>query len=508
LSNLHLSEILSSLSLAEDLANGNPMETSIRTAWFASILAKAAGCNTKQVEETSLTTLMRFLGCTSFASEESNFLEDDIYMKRSFAALDSEDNLEILRIGLGYNPPLGNKNKIGTLGKLLVSGKGFFNRLATTHCETGVFLASSLKLPEGTILSLGQIFERYDGKGAPNGLKADEILITAQVANLSYAFEILRQKLGTSMALEVIQKRSGKQFSSSLVNILKKNLSEILNQSEKIFFWDEVNLQLQNLQGADLQECIYAFADFADLKSIYTIQHSRRTAKLGRKMTSIAGLTNDLRIEAEFTACLMNIGMVSVPTGIVEKKGKLSRPERDRIELHPFYTNKILSSSKGLQAFAEASISHHEKIDGSGYHRNKKELSFLESALSIADSYTALTSDRSYRKAYSEKEATRILLEEVNAGKRDMRSYKILLEGIGIKERRDHSNSSNEFGLTEREIEILQILSTGNTNKEIGSALGLSHRTVQNHTIRIYEKMNVKTRTGATLLATQKGLIF
>jgi len=507
LSNPELFEILSSLSLAEDLANGNPMETSIRAAWLTSFLAKKAQCNPEEIREASLTTLLRFLGCTSFASEESNFLGDDIYMKRSFSSLDSEDTLEIFRIGLEYNPPITKKGKLETIGKLLVSGKSFFNKLASTHCETSIFLASSLKLPDGTIKSLGQIFERYDGKGEPNKLKSDEIKITAQLANLSYVFEILRQKYGIPLALEVILKRSGKQFSPDLVKLLQKNILEIVKQSDLISPWEEINLIFKNLQGASLEECIYTFADFVDLKSVYTFQHSRKTGKLARKMASIAGLANELRIQAEFTACLMNIGMVSVPTSIIEKKGKLSRPEWDRIELHPFYTDKILSSSKSLSQFVEASISHHEKLDGTGYNRKKKELNLFESILSLADSYTALTSDRSYRKAYSEKQATDILLSEVTAGKRDMRSYKLLLEAVGIKERRDHANSSNEFGLTEREIEILQKLSSGQTNKEIGLLLNLSHRTIQNHTIRIYEKMGVKTRTGATLVATQKGLI-
>ncbi len=505
---LELSEILCSLSLAEDLANGNPMETSLRTAWLASYLARESGCNSEEIKEASLTTLLRFLGCTSFASEESIFLGDDIYFERSFATLNSEDKIEIFKTGLRYNPDNLSENKAWTIGKLFLSAKNFFNQLATTHCETGILLGSSLKLSPGVILSLGQTFERFDGKGEPGKLKGEQIRVSALIANLAYTFEILRQKFGSDTALRVISKRSGEQFSPKFVKLLKKSFSQIELQYREVSLWDEMNSNLKNLQGASLQECIYTFADFIDLKSIYTFNHSRKVAKLARKIASIAGLSNELRTQAEFTACLMNIGMVSVPNGILEKKGKLSRLESERIELHPFYTNKILSSCKELKIYSDAAISHHEKLDGTGYHRNKKELSFFESILSISDSYIALTSDRSYRKAYSEKEATEILLSEVNTGKRDLRAYKILLEAIGIKERRDHRESSNEFGLTEREIEILQKLSTGATNKEIGLALNLSHRTIQNHSIRIYEKLGVKTRTGATLLATQKGLIF
>lgn len=505
---LELSEILCSLSLAEDLANGNPMETSLRTAWLASFLAKEAGCNSEEIKEASLTTLLRFLGCTSFASDESNFLGDDIYFKRSFATLDPEDKVEIFKTGLRFNPENYSENKAWTIGKLFLFGKNFFNQLATTHCETAILLGSSLKLSPGVILSLGQIFERFDGKGEPGKLKGEEIRVSALIANLTYTFEILRQKFGSEIALGVISKRSGKQFSKELVKLLQKNFPRIEVHYKELSLWEEINSILKELRGASLEECIYTFADFVDLKSIYTFNHSRKVAKLARKIASIAGLSNELRTQAEYTACLMNIGMVSVPNGILEKKGKLSRLELERVELHPFYTNKILSSCKELRIYSDAAISHHEKLDGTGYHRNKKELSFFESILSISDSYTALTSDRSYRKAYSEKEATDILLSEVNSGKRDLRTYKILLEAIGIKDRREHKESSNEFGLTEREIEILQKLSSGATNKEIGLALNLSHRTIQNHSIRIYEKMGVKTRTGATLLAAQKGLIF
>jgi HD-GYP domain-containing protein (c-di-GMP phosphodiesterase class II) len=502
-----LIEVLSSLSLAEDLANGNPMETSIRATWFTHIFSKKAGLNLEQAKEASLTMLLRFLGCTSYASEESNYLFDDIYMKRSFSGFDSQDTKEIFKIGLNYNPPYSRNNSLKTVGKLLLSGKDFFNKLATAHCETGIFLASRLKLPKGVIESLGQVFERFDGKGFQNGLKSDQIKTTAQISNLSYTFEILRQKFGITIALEIIQKRSGKQFSPFLVDILEKYILEIADEFELISPWEVINSEFKDLQGANLEECIFTFADFVDLKSTYTINHSRKTGKLARSMASIQGFSNELRVEMEQSSCLMNIGMVGIPNAIIDKKGKLTRPEWDRIELHPYYTFKILSSSKSLFKYTEACISHHEKLNGSGYHRQKKEITLFESILSIADSFIALTSERSYRKAYSVKDATDILLTEVNIGKRDLRSYKILLEAIGLKERRDHASTNNEFGLTEREIEILKFIATGKTNKEIGSILNLSHRTIQNHSIRIYEKMGVKTRTGATLLATQNGLI-
>jgi DNA-binding NarL/FixJ family response regulator len=61
--------------------------------------------------------------------------------------------------------------------------------------------------------------------------------------------------------------------------------------------------------------------------------------------------------------------------------------------------------------------------------------------------------------------------------------------------------------LTARELEILKILTKGLTNKQIGSALGISDNTVRNHINKIIEKLEVSDRTEASTTAIQRGIV-
>jgi two-component system, NarL family, response regulator LiaR len=67
--------------------------------------------------------------------------------------------------------------------------------------------------------------------------------------------------------------------------------------------------------------------------------------------------------------------------------------------------------------------------------------------------------------------------------------------------------ASTTEALTERELEILRSAARGLTNKQIGAALSISDRTVQNHLANVYAKLAVASRTEAVTAALQRGLI-
>ena len=67
--------------------------------------------------------------------------------------------------------------------------------------------------------------------------------------------------------------------------------------------------------------------------------------------------------------------------------------------------------------------------------------------------------------------------------------------------------SSTDFGLTDREVEILQLMAAGRTNKEIAQALIISPGTVRFHVSNVLSKMGVKNRTEAVSMALRDGLV-
>ncbi|MHB0869164.1 MAG: response regulator [Chloroflexota bacterium] len=68
-------------------------------------------------------------------------------------------------------------------------------------------------------------------------------------------------------------------------------------------------------------------------------------------------------------------------------------------------------------------------------------------------------------------------------------------------------NSDLYDGLTDREVEVLRLLATGATNRQIANRLWISERTVDNHVLNIYRKINVGDRVQAILYAVRKGLV-
>lgn len=502
-----IAEVLVSLSLAEDTANGSPPETALRAAWIAARLVEAGGESPDTIREVALVTLLRYLGCTAYSVEEAAAVGDDRQYKRVFGLADAEDVLDLLRRAAQLGPDDRLLTRLRNITRTALYGGSLYAGNVAAQCDTAELLGSGLGLTESTRLALQQFFERVDGRGKPDGLSGEQIELAARVSSLAYIYELHRASGGTDLARAIVEQRSGTQFDARLAAELLKLGPELETTLRQSSVWDEA---LPYLDSGDafmnLEQCAGVFADFADLKSRYTIGHSRRAARLVRSAAGGAGMPGDLRDELETAALLMNIGMTHLSSGMLEKPGPLSRPERDRMELHPHYTERILAGASAWSGACAVAAQHHERPNGGGYHRRPAGLSLAASLLSASDAFVALTAERAYRPAYTPEQASDLLLAEARAGQRDGNAVRIVLEAAGLKPRRDRA-ARDRFGLTDRENEVLRKIAEGHSNKRVAELLGISARTVQHHSIRIYEKLGVNSRAAATLLASQHGLL-
>jgi HD-GYP domain-containing protein (c-di-GMP phosphodiesterase class II) len=197
---------------------------------------------------------------------------------------------------------------------------------------------------------------------------------------------------------------------------------------------------------------------------------------------------------------------VAVPNGIWDKPGRLSAGEQERVRLHPYYTERVLERSRALAPLARLSGAHHERIDGSGYHRGATaaQLSMGARLLAAADAYDAMTHDRPHRSALSAAGARAEIGEMVRGGRLDKRAVDAVLEAAGaapLKVRQGHP-----AGLSDREVEVLRLIARGRTSKEIAKALVITEKTAGHHVEHIYAKTGVSTRVGAALFAMQHDL--
>jgi DNA-binding NarL/FixJ family response regulator len=144
-------------------------------------------------------------------------------------------------------------------------------------------------------------------------------------------------------------------------------------------------------------------------------------------------------------------------------------------------------------------------LDASGYpqRRAAPSLSSAAQVLAAADMAFAMSEDRPYRPALGPEVIARELVAEAAAGRLDSKAVDAVLASLGLPNRTAPAES---HGLSERELEVAQLLARGKSNKEIGVQLHISPRTVQVHVGRIFEKLKVRSRAGAAIWLIQHDL--
>jgi HD-GYP domain-containing protein (c-di-GMP phosphodiesterase class II) len=254
-----------------------------------------------------------------------------------------------------------------------------------------------------------------------------------------------------------------------------------------------------------LDRVCLAFATFADLKGRFLLGHSTRVAELVDRAGQLGGYDDAARRRLRASALLIDIGRVGVSSAVWDRPGPLGPVEWERVRLHSYWTERILRRCSAFAHLAPLAAAHHERLDGSGYHRAAKgsELSAGDRLLAAADVFAAMTEERPYRPARSRSDAAVALHDEVREGRLDAVAVGAVVEAAGLPRRRAPLPNH----LTDREVEVLCVLARGLSNREIAETLVLSPRTVQHHLASVYDKIGLRTRSGAAVFAIEHGLV-
>ncbi len=174
----------------------------------------------------------------------------------------------------------------------------------------------------------------------------------------------------------------------------------------------EANRQLQE----NFRQSILGFARAIEQNDPYTRGHSDRVAQYSRAIAEEMGLDAQLVEDIFFSGQLHDIGKIGISPQKLNKAGKLNAPEILMFRRHPEMGKEILEPIPFMRHLISGVYCHHERYDGKGYPQGLagEEIPLMGRIIAVADTYDAMTSDRSYRKALPQEEA----LEElrVNAG--------------------------------------------------------------------------------------------
>ncbi len=510
-SGVRLTELLAALSLGIDLGMGHPMEHVMRQSFIALRLAERVGLDASEREVVYYSSLLAWVGCHVDAYEQAKWFGDEAATKHDIRLIDLGRPVQsaafVLR-HIGSGKPLLERARLG-LG-FIASGHRDMEAMLDNHWRTADALMERLGLSQVIRDSVGQTFERWDGKGEPEGAKGEGVLLPSRLVNLADVVEVFHHAGGLDAAVAVARARSGTQFDPDLVELFATEAAGLFDELSSVSTWDAVMAAEPGLEvemvAREFDAALEAIGDFVDLKSPFTIGHSRGVADLAGEAAGFASLPERDAISVRRAALVHDLGRLGVSNSIWDKEGELTHAEAERVRLHPYLTERMLASAPALAALAPLAIQHHERLDGSGYPRGLSgdALSRGGRILAAADMYQAKTESRPHRPAQPPDEAAGTLRDEVRAGRLDGDAVDAVLRAAGHRVRRRREWPA---GLTSREVEVLRLVARGLSHQQIAQRLVISRKTASNHVEHIYAKIGVSNRAMASVFAMKHGLL-
>jgi HD-GYP domain-containing protein (c-di-GMP phosphodiesterase class II) len=502
-----LAEFTAALSLAADQAAGLSLEHGLRCSLLATRLARRAGLAAGELREVYYTALLRSVGCTSDAHEQAALFGDEIAARAELNLAPHLPVRELLGVLVRHSaagePPL---RRAAAVGRTLVAGRDLPRQVAAAHCETAQRLSGRLSLPAGVSGALHAVFEHWDGSGAPDGRAGAQIPLPARFAQLSYDALLLHEHLN---GIGRIAALAGSCYDPEIAALL--TAEDAAEVTEVVSPWEDVLAAEPGgptpLDDAQLDTACEAAADFADLKSPWLLGHSRGVAELAEAAAWRAGLDAGRVAMLRRAALLHDLGRVVVPSGIWDRPGALRDNERELVRLHAYHGERVLARSPGLARLGVIVGAHHERLDGSGYHRESAgpQLPAEARLLAAADCYQAMTHARPHRDRLEPERAAAELQDQVRAGRLDGAAVQAVLAVAG------HTGQASRrafpAGLSARETQVLALLARGHSNRQIASRLGITAKTAGHHVEHLYAKIGVSTRAAAALFALEHGLL-
>jgi HD-GYP domain-containing protein (c-di-GMP phosphodiesterase class II) len=489
--------VVAALSVTSDLTRGHPPGEAMRACLLATELARRAGLDDADRRDVFYAALMRFAGCAATSHEIAAALGgDDIAVRARGDLIDGARPTEAMRLlfGLGGLRTLARAPRVP---RLIAEG-------ARADCEVGAQISTRLRLPEGVRRAVLDGFERFDGRGAPEGRAGADIAPAARFAAVGFAAVMFDALGGTPLAVETVARWSGRALDPAMAAAFLDEPEELLGHATPDDVWAAVvdaepPPRRTFADEATLDEALADFGDAADLKSPWLHGHSRGVAELARRAAAdVAGADPALAYRA---GLVHDLGRVAVPTGVWERPGPLRPDEWELVRLHPYHSGRILARSPVLAPLGVIASRHHERTDGSGYPAGVHATSLEPTAcvLAAADVVHALGEGRPHRLAHDAAGVSR----EVSAMALDRDAIRAALAAAGAP---PAALPALPADLTERELQVLQRLAAGRTKREIAGELVISPSTVHTHTVHIYDKCSVSTRAGLAMFAMRHGL--
>lgn len=512
---LRLGEFVATLALAQDNAFGQPLESQLRSCLLATWLAEEAAFDPDLRETVYWVALLRYVGCTGHAHEVATIFGDEIAIRAQTLVHDAANPVEVMRDVLAFATASRPPEERAQLVQMIQQGAhDWAVHNFTSGCEVGDMLLQRLDFGPKVREALRFTFERWNGNGFSTGARGETIPLPMRVVHLSHDMEAIGRLFSPAGALQAARERRDRTYDPALADLFAVHGSRWFDRLAKL---DPRGAVLEfepapyrRLEGGDLDEALTVAADFIDLKSPYMAGHSRRCAQLAADAARQLGLAEDAIATVRRAALVHDFGTTAVPNSIWDKPGALTRAEFDRVELHPLLTEQMLRRSPALAVLCPLASAHHEKADGSGYHKRLRADGTDPGAgiLAAADIYVGMTTERADGPASSAGAAAAEFRRLVSAAALDRQATDAVLMAAGHEAPASApQRAQRPGGLSRREAEVLRLAAKGLTTRAIADRLSVSPKTADHHIQHVYTKIGVSTRAAAALWAMQHAVV-
>ena len=503
-------EVIAAACLATDLGMGFPFEHGLQATLVTCRLAERLAVSPETAAEAFYVSLLMYSGCTTDSDLHlaifGGSLTEQMTPRQFGSAVESLGGV----VRALPDPDSGALSSGLEIAARLPKAASFRRAHFTALCEVAEMLSERLGLPKSINALFADLTERWDGKGVLGRKARDDIPMALRIVTVARDAAYQALLGGEEHAARVIRDRAGHAFDPEVAMVLSHEASEILLTAEETpTVWDSV-LEAEpaphlTLDSGGVDRALAALGDFADLVSPSLAGHSSGVARLATDAATDLGMAPDDVTRVRRAGLIHDIGRVAIHPRVWQKKSSLTADEWEQVRLHAYQTERIFSRSPLLESVSAIACRHHERMDGSGYHRGISATSLdpRTRLLAATDAFHAMTEPRNHRPAMTAAEASDLLLAEVADGRHDGEMVAAVLRAAG----QQSPPVERPAGLTEREAQVIGLVARGLQTKQVARALQISAKTADRHIQNAYRKIGVSTRAAATLYASEHGLV-
>ena len=507
---LRVAELLAGLSLVADVGMGLEPGEAGRAGLVAMELAALA--DAPDPSDVYYTALLQHVGCTAYAHEAARLLGGDkLAVKRAAVHTDFARPRDVMRT---YLPNLAPSARLATrlaaASTAAVRGRQIVQRYSRANCEVAAHTANgsvsgpaswpgcSTCTSSGTATAVRAVCAARRSRGLRESRRSPRqgrcSMASADARPPSRRF---RRRAGRALdpeLVELLTRRDGAAL--GVLDSVDDPVAAIVGVEP------EPGITFSAPQAVD--RICRAFGEVVDIKTPLHHGHCTGVAALAAAAAERCGTRGGPDLPCRL---VHDLGRASVANGVWERPGPLTWPEQERTRLHAYHSERVLVRCGPLAPIARLAGMHHERLDGSGYHRGTgaSGLGPAERLLAAADVMHALTEHRAHRPARTAEAAAEVLVAEAAAARLDPDAVRAVVEAAGASAR--PVRAPRPAGLTERQVEVLRLVANGLSNPEIARRLIISRRTAERHVQDVYARIGVSSRAAAALYALEHDLL-